>query len=220
MPIPAPSGPFLRTFLRSALVAALVAAAGVSLAGCKRTVLSGDDPDVLRPTATGDSKRDLMVINIPWMEAPIPRLLLDGKPVVAERVSVGLSETETSYVLRTRTGTTAELLITTTYPAANVMEFTYQIKKMPSGFTLDLPIGLGQVGRRDPIDLVINGAPFKAPPSANVAIVPLARDEKTRIRCTRLPKPSPPPATDPAAEPAGAASPSGSAPAASGLTGS
>lgn len=171
---------------RHVAVALVVAAA---LSGCKRTVLSGDDPDTLRPTATGDAKRDVLVIDIPWMQAPIPRLLIDGQPIVAERVSSTSPDQRTTYMLRTRTGAAAELDIQAKYPSDTVAEFVYSIKKLPPGYALDLPVALGRVGRRGPISIAVNGVPFTAPPTADVGIVNLARDDKTRIRCTRIPDP-------------------------------
>ncbi len=169
---------------------------GVALAllcatGCVRTVLEGEDPDVARPVATGDIDRDVLLINVPWMQAPVPRLLLDGNAVQVEQVSARTPELKTSYLLRSRGGITAEIEISTDYPSNDVVDFTYRIKRLPRGYTLDLPIGLGQVGRRGPIAIAVNGAPFDVPPSANVALIDLARDERTRIRCTRLPTPAP-----------------------------
>ncbi len=171
--------------------AAVLACACCAASGCVREVLSGEDPDVKRPTATGDSKRDQLVFNIPWMEAPIPRILWEGQPVVAERVSALTPDNQTSYMLRTRTGASATILITTKYPAQDVVEFTYDVQKLAQGYTLDLPVGLGRIGRRGAIKIDVNGAPFNAPPTADIAIVSLARDEKTRIRATRIPDPAP-----------------------------
>jgi hypothetical protein len=185
-------------------LAALVAA--LACAGCVKTVLSGEDPDTLRPTATGDSKRDVLVVDIPWMQAPIPRLLIDGQPIVAERVSTTNPDQRTIYMLRTRTGATAELEIQASYPSDSVAEFVYRIRRLPSGYELDLPVALGRVGRRGPIALAVNGVPFQAPPTADAAIVNLARDERTRIRCTRIPDP-PPESGAAAARPAAGATP-------------
>ncbi|MBL9141937.1 MAG: hypothetical protein JNK53_08735, partial [Phycisphaerae bacterium] len=105
---------------RTAWTAAVMLASASLAVGCVRTVLQGEDPAVRRPTATGDASRDVLVINIPWMEAPIPRLLLGDRPVVAERVSARTSEAKTSYFLRTTIGTEAELEITTQYPSPDV----------------------------------------------------------------------------------------------------
>jgi hypothetical protein len=171
---------------------AVLLASCLLLGGCVREVLSGEDPDVLRPTATGDTKRDQLVFNVPWMEAPIPRMLIDNKPIVADRVSTLTPEGKTSYLLRTRTGASATILITANYVSPEVAEFTYDVQRLPQGYALDLPVGLSKMGHRGAIKIAVNGAPFITPPTSDIVIVDLARDAKTRITCTRVPEPAKP----------------------------
>lgn len=187
------------TRLLPGLLALLVAALALTQAGCVRTVLEGEDPDVARPVATGDSKRDMLTVDLPWMQAPMPRLLYQDKPVVCEQVRAYTPDRQTSLMLRTRAGVNVTVLISATSPTPDQALFVYEVQKLPSGYSLDLPIALGNVGRRGPIKIAVNGAPFNAPPSTDAAIVPLARDSKTRILATRIPPPAQP---APAAQPA------------------
>lgn len=192
----------------SGLLALAMAGLVLVPTGCVRTVLEGEDPDVARPVATGDPKRDVLVVDLPWMQAPMPRLLYQDKPVVCEQVRAYTPDRQTSLMLRTRAGVNVTVLIAATSPSPDQAEFVYEVQKLPSGYTLDLPIALGNVGRRGPIKISVNGAPFNAPPSTDAAIVPLARDSKTRILATRVP-PAGQPGT--AAQPAAATQPASAA---------
>lgn len=180
------------------LAGAVVAAAGT---GCVREVLSGDDPQARRNRVTGKDGRDSLVVNIPWMEAPVPRLGYDGRMVVFEIVDAPVDARTQRFTLRTPDDRVATVRVRRTVQRDGSIEFAYTVDRLPSGYSLDAPFDLDPAGLKPAIDLAVNGAPVAMAPGNDFVAVQLARDATTRI--VARPRPAPPAAapstsTDPA----------------------
>lgn len=172
----------------------LAAAAWLVLGtGCVREVLKGEDPESRAGRLTGDDRRDSLVVRLPWMGMPQPRLLSAGKLVRTETVFARTDRGDTRFTLRTPGGTTATVDATSQELPDGSMEFTYSIGSLPQGLIVDVAVPILGNGLRPDIDLAVNGAPVKMDPGTEVAAVQLARDAATRITATaRRPAPAAP----------------------------
>jgi hypothetical protein len=167
--------------------------------GCVREVLKGDDPE--RPgRLTGENDRDSLVVRIPWMALPGPRLLNANKLVRAESVFARTPEGKTRFTLRTLGGVSALVDARSKDLPDGSLEFTYEIESLPAGYQVDVVIEVKGDGLRPDVDVVVNGGPVKLEPGTEVVSVLLGRDEATRIVVTPRTPPAPPPAA-PAAKP-------------------
>ena len=178
------------------LAGAVLAAPG---AGCVREVLSGEDPQARRNRVTGKDGRDALVVNIPWMESPVPRLGYDGRLVVFEIVDAPVDARTQRFTLRTPDDRVATVRVRRTVQRDGSIEFAYTVDRLPSGYSLDVPFDLDPAGLKPAIDLAVNGAPVALAPGSDFVAVQLARDATTRIVARPRPAPpSPPPSTTPA----------------------
>ncbi len=180
------------------LAAALSASAGP---GCVREVISGEDPQARRNRITGKADRDSLVVNIPWMEAPIPRLGFDGRMVVFEIVDAPVDQRTQRFTLRTPDDKVATVRARRVVQRDGSIEFAYTVDRLPSGYSLDVPFDLDPEGLKPAIDLAVNGAPVQVPPANNLVAVQLARDATTRIVARPRPVPSAPAASPPSSPP-------------------
>lgn len=180
------------------LVGATFVAAGP---GCVREVLSGEDPQARRNRVTGKDGRDSLVVNIPWMEAPVPRLGYDGRLVVFEIVEAPVDARTQRFTLRTPDDREAVVRVRRTVQRDGSIEFAYTVDRLPSGYSLDAPFDLDPAGMKPAIDLAVNGATVAVAPGSDFVAVQLARDATTRI--VARPRPAPPSeAPSPTAAPA------------------
>lgn len=180
------------------LAAALSASAGP---GCVREVISGEDPQARRNRITGKADRDSLVVNIPWMEAPIPRLGFDGRMVVFEIVDAPVDQRTQRFTLRTPDDKVATVRARRVVQRDGSIEFAYTVDRLPSGYSLDVPFDLDPEGLKPAIDLAVNGAPVQVPPANDFVAVQLARDATTRIVARPRPVPSAPAASPPSSPP-------------------
>ena len=161
-----------------ALVGGLWAIPGT---GCVREVLSGEDPEARRNRVTGKADRDSLVVNIPWMEAPVPRLGFDGRMVVFEIVDAPMDQRTQRFTLRTPDDRVATVRARRTLQRDGSIEFAYTVDRLPSGYSLDVPFDLDPEGLRPAIDLAVNGAPVAVAPGNDFVAIQLSRDATTRI---------------------------------------
>lgn len=178
----------------------------LSLGGCVREVISGEDPQVRGPRLSKNAAKNELVVDIPWMQAPTPRMILDDKLVPTEVVYGRSPEKKTLYTLRSMRGTLAGAEVTTNYLPNQVIEFTYRITQLPAGYGMDVVVPISATDNRAEAELTVNGALAKMPPGTEVAVVVLSRDAPTRL----VVKPRDPVAPAPAA-PAAPATPGASA---------
>lgn len=157
--------------------------------GCVREVLSGEDPQAKPGRLTGRDSKDQLVVRIPWMETPTPRLLSQDVALPAETVFTRTPGSALRFSLRAPNGATAVVDARTKRLADDSMEFTYEIVSLPAGYSLDTGVRVLAEGIKPAIDLRVNGAPVKLAPGTEVAFVQLARDSATRI--TAIPKQEP-----------------------------
>lgn len=161
--------------------------------GCVREVLKGEDPESRAGRLTGDNRRDSLVVRVPWMGMPQPRLLSAGKLLRTETVFARTDKGDTRFTLRTPGGTMATVDATSKELPDGSMEFTYSIGSLPQGLIVDVAVPILGNGLRPDIDLAVNGAPVKMDPGTEVAAVQLARDAATKITATaRRPAPAAP----------------------------
>lgn len=161
--------------------------------GCVREVLKGEDPESRAGRLTGDNRRDSLVVRVPWMGMPQPRLLSAGKLLRTETVFARTDKGDTRFTLRTPGGTTATVDARSQELPDGSMEFTYSIGSLPQGLIVDVAVPILGNGLRPDIDLAVNGAPVKMDPGTEVAAVQLARDAATKITATaRRPAPAAP----------------------------
>lgn len=181
------------------VAATLAMLAAVTAAGCVREVVSGEDPQARRGRLTGKSGRDSLVVNIPWMEIPAPRLLFDGKLVVHETVAAPLDLNATRFTLRATNDATATVRATRR-AEGRAIEFTYTVEDLPPRYALDTIFDLDPDGIKPAIDVAVNGAAVKVNPGTDLIFVQLARDSATRVLATPRAVPAadvpPAPATD------------------------
>lgn len=157
-------------------------AAGLSIpAGCVREVLSGEDPQARRNRLTGKAGRDSLVVNIPWMESPVPRLGFDGRLVVFEIVDAPVDQRTQRFTLRTPDDQVAMVRVRRDVQRDGSIEFAYTVDRLPAGYSLDAPFDLEPGAPRPAIDLSVNGAPVALAPGSDFVAVQLARDSTTRI---------------------------------------
>ena len=150
-------------------------------AGCVREVISGEDPQARRNRVTGKDGRDSLVVNIPWMESPVPRLGYDGRLVVFEIVDAPVDSKTQRFTLRTPDDRVATVRVRRTVQRDGSIEFAYTVDRLPSGYSLDAPFDLEPAGLKPAIDLTVNGAPVAVAAGSDFVAVQLARDVTTRI---------------------------------------
>lgn len=206
--MPAPR-PIDRVATRAPLRAlAAVALGAVALAGCVREVVSGEDPEARRPSLSGNDARDQLIIDVPWMQTPAPRLLEGDKLTRSEVVFARTPDKSLLYTLRSFDGKMADVEVFTKKLPDDGLEFTYRIKRLPAGFGLDTVVPVLPEGSRPAAEVWVNGAPVKITPGTEVVAIILARDHATKI--VVRPKPVPAggaPATGTAAGGAGTGAP-------------
>ncbi len=169
--------------IRRAGILALFAAV-LAGSGCVREVLKGDDPEGKAGRLTGRNGRDSLVVRIPWMALPAPRLLADNKLLRAESVFARTPDGKTRFTLRALNGVSALVDARSKETPSGALEFTYEIESMPAGYQVDVVIEAKGDGLRPDVDVAVNGAPVKLEPNTEVVSVLLARDEATRIVVT------------------------------------
>lgn len=185
-------------FLAVAAAAAIVGWQGA----CVREVLKGEDPQGRAGRLTGQNGRDSLVVRIPWMALPGPRLLNSNKLVRAENVFARTPQGETRFTLRGLNGATALVDARSKDLPDGSIEFTYEIESLPAGYQVDVVIEVKGDGLRPDVDVNVNGGPVKLEPGTEVVAVQLGRDEATRIVVTpRTPAPATAPASKPAPNP-------------------
>ena len=188
---------FLRNPGRLAAVGAL--AALLAAAGCVREVLKGEDPEARAGRLTGQNSKDALVVVLPWMSMPAPRLLRDGAVARAEVVYATVPGGKTRYTLREPSGISAIVDARAKQLPDAALEFEYEVVRLPPGLSVDVPIAVSGEGSRPDAVIAVNGAPARVAPDDRVVVVLLARDEPTRIVAT--PKPAPVPAPAPSTKP-------------------
>lgn len=166
-----------RTALFGLLVLALAA-------GCVREVIKGEDPEVRSGRLTGDNRRDSLVVRVPWMGMPEPRLLANGRLVRTETVYNRASKGQTRFSLRTPDGTTASVDASSKDLPDGSIEFSYEIASLPPSLGLDVAVPVKGNGLRPDVELSVNGAPVKLEPGTEVVAVQLSRDAATKIVAT------------------------------------
>ena len=179
-----------------------LATVSVVLVGCVREVVSGYDPESKSGQLNSKIATNRLVVLVPWMQPPTPRLLLDDKLARCETVFSRNPDGVVRYVLRTVAGQTATVEVRTKRLPDDAMEFTYEIKSLPPRYSVDVPFEVTAAGSRPAIDLLMNGSPVRVVPGTEVIVLQLARDAVTKIRAI----PIVPPADAAGAAPASAAS--------------
>lgn len=180
------------------LVAALTVTALAAAPGCVREVLSGTDPEARAPRVSTDTSKNEVVVTIPWMPAPQPRLLFKDKLTRAEAVFARSPDRVTHFTVRSVAGTTAMVDLRTRSLEGEALEFAYEVVKLPADYSVDVVVPVRASGPRPACDVAVNGAPVKVAPDTEVVAVILSRDAVTRIVVT--PRPSAP-AVAPVASP-------------------
>lgn len=197
-----------RGFLRSWPSAAALALVASTLAapGCVREVLKGEDPQSQPGRLTGENRRDALVVRLPWMQAPPPRLLRDGQPARSETVYGSATDGVTRYTLREPSGTSAMVDVRSRMLPEGALEFAYQVVRLPPGLSLEVAVPTAAEGARPAATVTVNGAPATPVAGDRGVLVPLGRDGTTRIIATpRAAEKSPDAVTAPAAAPSPAA---------------
>jgi hypothetical protein len=190
-----------------AMVSVVIAAAVAG--GCVREVVSGYDPEDKSGQLNSKSATNRLVVLVPWMQPPTPRLLLDDKLARCETVFSRNPDGVVRYVLRTVVGQTSTVEVRTKRLPDDAMEFTYEIKSLPPKYSLDVPFEVTAADSRPAIDLLMNGTPVNVVPGTDVVVLQLARDAVTKIRA--IPKAPPPEAAGSTAVPAASATPAAAA---------
>lgn len=174
-------------------LASALALGGLGLAmaapGCIREVISGEDPQAKPGRLTGKASKDQLVVRIPWMETPPPRLLTNDAPVATETVFTRTPQGALRFTLRAEDGASAVVDARSRRLPDDSMEFTYQVASLPPGYALEVGVRVTPEGIKPAIDLRVNGAPVFLEPGTEAAFVQLARDAATRI--TAVPRPEP-----------------------------
>ena len=192
-----------------------VASAGITMSGCIREVISGEDPQAKAPALVGKSSSDTLTIRLPWMEIPAPRLLLDDKLLRAETIYARSPHGAMRFTLRTATGATAVVDVKSKRLVDDSMEFTYEITSLPPKYVVDTLVMLAADQARPAVEVKVNGAPVKTLVGTEVVVIQLSRDAPTKILAIPVFPPEVPadaavptatPAVAPAAVPAPAAS--------------
>jgi len=192
-----------------------VASAGITMSGCIREVISGEDPQAKAPALVGKSSSDTLTIRLPWMEIPPPRLLLDDKLLRAETIYARSPHGAMRFTLRTSTGATAVVDVKSKRLADDSMEFTYEIASLPPKYVVDTLVMIAADQVRPAVEVKVNGAPVKTLVGTEVVVIQLSRDAPTKILAIPVFPPEVPadaavptatPAVAPAAVPAPAAS--------------
>jgi len=181
----------------------------VLLAGCVREVVSGYDPESKSGQLNSKSATNRLVVLVPWMQPPTPRLLLEDKLARCETVFSRNPDGVVRYVLRTAAGQTGTVEVRTKRLPDDAMEFTYEIKSLPPKYSVDVPFEVTAAEGRPAIDLLMNGTPVKVVPGTDVVVLQLARDAVTKIRA--IPKAPPADAAGPTATPASSTTPAAAA---------
>jgi len=158
-----------------------VASAGITMSGCIREVISGEDPRAKAPPLTGKSSTDMLTIRIPWMEIPPPRLLLDNKLQRTEAIYARSPHGAMRFTLRTVSGVTATVDVKSKRLADDSMEFTYEITSLPPRYVVDTLVMLAADNVRPAVEVKVNGAPVKTLVGTEVVVIQLSRDAPTKI---------------------------------------
>jgi hypothetical protein len=158
--------------------------------GCVREVVSGYDPESKSGQLNSKSATNRLVVLVPWMQPPTPRLLLDDKLARCETVFSRNPDGVVRYVLRTVTGQTATVEVRTKRLPDDAMEFTYEIKSLPPKYSVDVPFEVTAAESRPAIELLMNGTPVKVVPGTEVIVLQLARDAVTKIRAIPMAPPT------------------------------
>jgi hypothetical protein len=195
--------------LRSCALLA-VASAGITMSGCIREVISGEDPQSKAPALVGKSSSDTLTIRLPWMEIPPPRLLLDDKLLRAETIYARSPHGAMRFTLRTSTGATAVVDVKSKRLADDSMEFTYEIASLPPKYVVDTLVMIAADQVRPAVEVKVNGAPVKTLVGTEVVVIQLSRDAPTKILAIPVFPPEVPanaavPGATPAVVPASAA---------------
>ena len=188
-----------------------VASAGITMSGCIREVISGEDPQAKAPALVGKSSSDTLTIRLPWMEIPPPRLLLDDKLLRAETIYARSPHGAMRFTLRTSTGATAVVDVKSKRLADDSMEFTYEIASLPPKYVVDTLVMIAADQARPAVEVKVNGAPVKTLVGTEVVVIQLSRDAPTKILAIPVFPPEVPanaalPGATPAVVPAPAAS--------------
>jgi len=192
-----------------------VASAGITMSGCIREVISGEDPEAKGPSLVGKSSSDTLTIRIPWMEIPPPRLLLDDKLLRAETIYARSPHGAMRFTLRTATGATAVVDVKSKRLVDDSMEFTYEIASLPPKYVVDTLVMLAADNGRPAVEVKVNGAPVKTLVGTEVVVIQLSRDAPTKIVAIPVFPPEVPanaavPGATPAVAPAAVPAPSAS----------
>ena len=171
-----------------AMVSVVLVAAVVG--GCVREVVSGYDPESKSGQLNSKSATNRLVVLVPWMQPPTPRLLLDDKLARCETVFSRNPDGVVRYVLRTVAGQTATVEVRTKRLPDDAMEFTYEIKSLPPKYSVDVPFEVTAAESRPAIELLMNGTPVKVVPGTEVIVLQLARDAVTKIRAIPMAPPT------------------------------
>lgn len=156
-------------------------------AGCVREVLSGEDPQARTGRITGNNSRDTLVIRLPWMEAPSPRMLFGDRLLAYETVRARMSDGSDRFVLRALNAVETTVNVRAKLQDDGAMEFAYRVDALPPGYSVDVVFDVRPQPVRPPIDLWTNGAPVKVAPGTEVVSVQLSRDAPTRITARARP---------------------------------
>ncbi len=168
-------------------LAVLSVLATIVAPGCVREVLSGTDPEARAPRVSTDTSKNEVVVTIPWMPAPQPRLLFKDQLTRAEAVFSRSPDRVTHFTVRSVAGTTALVDLRTKATADETLEFTYEVLKLPPDYSVDVVIPIRASGPRPACDVAVNGAPVKVASDTEVVAVILSRDAPTRIVVTPRP---------------------------------
>lgn len=158
-----------------------VASAGITMSGCIREVISGEDPQAKTPALVGKTSSDTLTIRLPWMEIPPPRLLLDDKLLRAETIYARSPHGAMRFTLRTSTGATAVVDVKSKRLADDSMEFTYEIASLPPKYVVDTLVMIAADQARPAVEVKVNGAPVKTLVGTEVVVIQLSRDAPTKI---------------------------------------
>jgi hypothetical protein len=175
-------------------------AVGLAAPGCVREVLKGEDPEAQPGRLTGENRRDALVVRLPWMQAPPPRLLRDGQPARSETVYGSAADGVTRYTLREPSGASAMVDVRSKMLPEGALEFAYEVVRLPPGLALEVAVPTTAEGARPAATVTVNGAPAVPAAGERGVLVPLGRDGTTRIVATpKAPETSPEPSPAPAA---------------------
>ncbi len=156
-------------------------------AGCVREVISGEDPQARTGRVTGNTSRDTLVIRLPWMEAPAPRMLFGDRLLAYETVQARLADGSDRFVLRALNAVETTVTVRAKLQDDGAMEFSYRVDALPPGYSVDVVFDVRPQAVRPPIDLWTNGAPVKMAPGTEVVSVQLSRDAPTLITARARP---------------------------------